>query len=66
MLGKRQRRPFELLAPDAEWTSVGTSPLSKTYRSKQELLDKRIGFEGLDGDNDMDLFFFEAEVTPSP
>jgi len=31
--------PFELLAPDAEWTIVGTSPLSKTYRSKQEFID---------------------------
>src|ERR1700733_10853197 len=23
--------PFELLAPDADWTIVGSSPLSKTY-----------------------------------
>ena len=35
--------PFELLAPDAEWTIVGSSRLSKTYRSKQEFLDKVIG-----------------------
>jgi len=26
--------PFELLAPDAEWTIVGSSPLSKTYDRK--------------------------------
>ncbi|MGA8102196.1 MAG: hypothetical protein WB869_08585 [Candidatus Acidiferrales bacterium] len=35
--------PFGLLAPDAEWTIVGSSRLSKTYRSKQEFLDKVIG-----------------------
>ena len=34
--------PFELLAPDAEWTIVGSSPLSKTYRSKKEFLDSVI------------------------
>jgi uncharacterized protein len=27
--------PFELLAPDAEWTIVGSSPLSKSYRSRR-------------------------------
>jgi len=31
--------PFELLAPEAEWTIVGSSPLSKTYHSRQEFLD---------------------------
>src|ERR1700733_3605791 len=30
--------PSELPAPDAEWTIVGLSPLSKTYQSKQEFL----------------------------
>ena len=35
--------PFELLAPDVEWTIVGSSPLSKTYHSKQEFLDEVIG-----------------------
>jgi hypothetical protein len=34
--------PFELLAPDAEWTNVGSSPLSKSYRSKKEFLDSVI------------------------
>ena len=31
--------PFELLAADAAWTIVGSSPLSKTYPSKQAFLD---------------------------
>ncbi len=29
--------PFELLAPDVEWTIVGSSPLSKTYYSRKGL-----------------------------
>jgi ketosteroid isomerase-like protein len=32
--------PFELLVPDAEWTTVGSSPLSKTYHSRKEFLDE--------------------------
>jgi len=35
--------PFELFAPEAEWTIVGTSPLSKTYSSRQQFLDEVIG-----------------------
>ena len=31
--------PFELLAPDAEWTIVGSSPLAKTYQSKKDFID---------------------------
>jgi ketosteroid isomerase-like protein len=31
--------PFELLDPDAEWTIVGSSPLSNTYRRKEFLED---------------------------
>jgi uncharacterized protein len=34
--------PFELLVPEAEWTIVGSSPLSKTY-SRQQFLDEVIG-----------------------
>lgn len=34
--------PFELLAPEAEWTITGTSPLSKTYRSRQQFMDEVI------------------------
>ena len=33
--------PFEL-DPAAEWTIVGSSPLSKTYHSRQEFLDNVI------------------------
>jgi hypothetical protein len=32
--------PFELLIPEAEWTIVGSSPLSKTYHSRKEFLDE--------------------------
>lgn len=68
--------PFELLAPDAEWTIVGSSPLSKTYQSKQEFLDDVIGpfnarmakplvpsIRGLYGDGDTVIIFFDAEAT---
>jgi ketosteroid isomerase-like protein len=34
--------PFELLAPDAQWTIVGSSPLSKTYGSRRQFLDEVI------------------------
>src|SRR3984885_2488607 len=34
--------PFELLAPDADWTIVGSSPLSKTYPSRQAFLEEVI------------------------
>ena len=30
---------FDLLTPDAKWTIVGNSPVSRTYTSKQEFLD---------------------------
>ena len=33
--------PFELLAPDAEWTIVGSSPLSKTYPNKKAFIDRK-------------------------
>jgi hypothetical protein len=33
--------PFELLAPEAVWTIVGSSPLSKAY-SRQEFLEQVI------------------------
>lgn len=68
--------PFELLAPDAEWTIVGSSPLSKTYQSKEEFLDKVIGpfnarmakplvptIRGLYADGDMVIIFFDATAT---
>ena len=34
--------PFELLTPGADWTIVGSSPLSKTYPSRQAFLDEVI------------------------
>jgi uncharacterized protein len=34
--------PFELLLPDAEWSIVGSSPQSKTYRGTQSFLDEVI------------------------
>jgi ketosteroid isomerase-like protein len=34
--------PFELISPDAEWTIVGTSPLSKTYHPIRSFLDEVI------------------------
>jgi ketosteroid isomerase-like protein len=65
--------PFELLAPDAEWTIVGTSPLSKTY-SRQQFLDEVIGpfnarmakplvptVRGIYADDDMVIIFFDGE-----
>jgi ketosteroid isomerase-like protein len=30
---------FDLLAPDAKWTIIGNSPVSRTFISKQEFLD---------------------------
>jgi ketosteroid isomerase-like protein len=66
--------PFELLSPDAEWTIVGTSPLSKTYGSRQQFLDEVIGpfnarmsqplvptVRGIYADGDMVITFFDAE-----
>ena len=37
-----QGSPFDLLLPEAEWTIVGSSPLSKTYRSKQQFMNEVI------------------------
>lgn len=30
---------FDLLAPDAKWTIVGNSPVSRTYVNRQEFMD---------------------------
>ncbi len=67
--------PFELLADDAEWTIVGSSPLSKTYR-KQQFLDEVIlpfnarlakplvpSVRGIYADGDMVIIFFDAAAT---
>jgi ketosteroid isomerase-like protein len=68
--------PFELLVPEAEWTIVGSSPVSKTYRSRQQFLDEVIGpfgarmakplvptIRGIYADGDMVIIFFEGEGT---
>ena len=68
--------PFELLADDTEWTIVGSSPLSKTYRSKTEFLDVVINpfnarmskplvptVRGLYADGDTVVILFDAEAT---
>jgi uncharacterized protein len=65
--------PFELLVPDAEWTIVGTSPLSKTYRSAKEFIDTVITpfnarmreplkptIRGLYADGDTVIIFFDG------
>jgi ketosteroid isomerase-like protein len=64
--------PFELLDADAEWTIVGSSPLSKTY-SRQAFLDEVIGpfnarmaqplvptIRGIYADGDMVVTFFDG------
>ena len=68
--------PFELLAPDAEWTIVGSSPLSKTYHGRNEFLDEVINpfnarmatplvptVHGTYADGDMVIILFEATAT---
>jgi uncharacterized protein len=68
--------PFELLAPDAEWTIVGSSLLSKTYHSKKEFLDEVINpfndrmstplvptVRGIYADGDTVIILFDAEAT---
>jgi uncharacterized protein len=66
--------PFELLAPDAEWTIVGSSPLSKTYR-RQDFLDEVIhpfnarmatplkpAVRGIYADGDTVIMLFDASA----
>lgn len=68
--------PFELLAEGAEWTIVGSSPLSKTYRGRQAFLDEvihpfnarmatplRPTVRGIYADGDMVIMFFDASAT---
>jgi ketosteroid isomerase-like protein len=68
--------PFELLAPEAEWTITGSSPLSKTYRSRQQFLDEVIhpfnarmakplvpDVRGIYADGDTVIIFFDASAT---
>jgi uncharacterized protein len=68
--------PFELLAADAEWTIVGSSPLSRTYHSKQEFLDAVIDpfnarmstplvptVRGIYADGETVIILFDAAAT---
>ena len=68
--------PFELLTPEAEWTIVGSSPLSRTYHSRQEFLDEVIHpfnarmmkplvptVRGIFADGDMVIILFDAAAT---
>ena len=68
--------PFELLAPEVDWTIVGSSPLSKTYPNRQAFLDEVIGpfnarmatplvpsVRGIYADGDMVIAFFDAAAT---
>lgn len=68
--------PFELLAPEADWTIVGSSPLSKTYPNRQAFLDEVITpfnarmakplvptVRGIYADGDTVITFFDAAGT---
>jgi len=67
--------PFELLVPEAEWTILGSSPMSKTYHSRKELMDEvsgpfnaRMGkpplrtIRGLYADGDMVIVLFDIDA----
>ena len=67
--------PFELLEEGAEWTIVGSSPLSKTY-TRQQFLDEVIlpfnarmakplvpTVRGIYADGDMVISFFDAAAV---
>ena len=69
-------RVFDLLAPDATWTIAGSSPVSKTYNSRQEFLDAVIDpfnarlssrliptVRGIYADGDMVIALFDGEGT---
>jgi ketosteroid isomerase-like protein len=68
--------PFELLLPEADWTIVGSSPLSKTYASRQAFLEEVIEpfnarmktplvptVRGIYADGDTVVIFFDAAAT---
>lgn len=70
--------PFELLAEDARWTICGSSPKSKTYRTRQEFLDEVIQpfnarlsaplvptMRGLYAQDDVVIAFFDGAATAS-
>jgi ketosteroid isomerase-like protein len=68
--------PFELLSPEAEWTIVGSSPLSKRYADRQAFLDAVIHpfnarlatplvpeVRGIYADGDTVIILFDAHAT---
>ncbi len=69
-------RVFDLLAPDAKWTVLGSSPVSGTYHSRQDFLDEVINpfnarfssrliptVRGIYADGDMVIALFDGEGT---
>ncbi|MGO9707462.1 MAG: nuclear transport factor 2 family protein [Polyangiaceae bacterium] len=68
--------PFDLLAPEAQWTIVGNSSVSKTYPNKKAFMDAVIvpfnarmssplvpHMRGLYADADMVIALFDAAAT---
>lgn len=68
--------PFELLAENVDWTIVGSSPLSKTYPSRQAFLEEVIepfnarmatplkpSVRGIYADGDMVIALFDASAV---
>ena len=68
--------PFELLLADADWTIVGSSPLSKTYATREAFLEEVIkpfnarmatpmvpAVRGIYADGDVVIIFFDASAT---
>src|ERR1700722_18139214 len=68
--------PFDLLASDATWTIVGNSPVSRTYATRQELMDVVITpfnarlstqlvptMRGIYADGDMVIALFDGNAT---
>jgi uncharacterized protein len=68
--------PFELLVPEADWTIVGSSPLSKTYANRQAFLEEVIqpfnarmamplvpSVRGIYADGDTVIILFDAAAT---
>jgi ketosteroid isomerase-like protein len=67
---------FDLLAPEASWTIVGNSPVSRTFTSRQEFLDVVITpfnarlsvrlvptVRGIFADGDMVIALFDGRAT---
>jgi ketosteroid isomerase-like protein len=75
-VGAKGRKPLRATSARADWTIVGSSPLSKTYPSKQAFLDEvihpfnarmatplRPSVRGIYADGDMVIAFFDAGAT---